>query len=168
MPQASSLQRRGHRFHLDPSKAHQHDSSRVSPSASTLSRQRRDHAVQVASGRVWWAEVEDVRARIERRRAVELAARQRRGLPPRGSPARRTVTITGRAALPGAEMPVRLAEREASAVAHGEGAAGGSQAARLRPRPSVAEWLGTRPDRVAAWAVALGFLLVLAAILSSH
>jgi hypothetical protein len=123
--------------------------------------------MRVASGGVWWAEVEDVRARIERRRAVERAARQRRGLPPRGTQARRTVTITGRAALPGAEMPVRLAEREASAIANGEGA-GGSAAARLRPRRTAAEWLGRRPDRVAAWAVALGFLLVLAAILSSH
>jgi len=28
--------------------------------------------------------------------------------------------------------------------------------------------VGPRPDRIASWAVALGFLLVLAAILSAH
>jgi hypothetical protein len=125
-----------------------------------------------ASG-VWWAEVEDVRARIERRRALERAARQRRGLP-RETAARRTVTITGRAALPGAHMPVRLAEREASAKGEldGEGSSAGrapaSFGARHRPRQGAAEWLGRRPDRIAAWAVALGFLLVVAGLLSAH
>jgi hypothetical protein len=39
---------------------------------------------------------------------------------------------------------------------------------RRRPRPRVAHRVGTRPDRIAAWAVALGFLLVLVAILSAH
>ena len=133
--------------------------------------------MQPAAGGVWWAEVEDVRARIERRRAVELAARQRRGLPPRRPASRRTVTITGRAALPGADMPVRLAEREASTVVAGRDdetapsagtRAAGAYVPRRRPRQSTAEWLGTRPDRIAAWAVALGFLLVVAGILSAH
>jgi len=166
MPRTSSLKRRGHAY-LDHAKAHQHHLHGVSPSASTLSRQEREHAVRVSSAGVWWAEVEDVRARIERRRALERAARQRRGLPARRPAARRTVTITGRAALQGADMPLRLAEREASAAL--EDAETASHASRPhRRRRSASEWLGSRPDRIAAWAVALGFLLVAAAILSAH
>jgi hypothetical protein len=51
------------------------------------------------------------------------------------------------------------------------GAARGSVsglAARRRPRPRPAQLVGPRPDRIASWAVALGFLLLLAAILSAH
>jgi hypothetical protein len=131
--------------------------------------------VRLSSSGVWWAEVEDVRARIERRRDVERAARQRRGLPPRRPAARRTVTITGRTALQGAEMPLRLAEREATEAV--EEAEPGSRAStgrrnaslpnRRRQRTAI-EWLGHSPDRIAAWAVALGFLLVVAGILSAH
>ncbi len=40
--------------------------------------------------------------------------------------------------------------------------------ARRRPRPRAAYRVGPRPDRIAAWAVVLGFLLVAAAILSAH
>jgi hypothetical protein len=131
--------------------------------------------VRLSSSGVWWAEVEDVRARIERRRAVERAAQQRRGLPPRRPAARRTVTITGRTALQGAEMPLRLAEREASGtVEEGEPGSrtsttrrGASLPTRRRQRTAM-EWLGHSPDRIAAWAVALGFLLVIAGILSAH
>jgi hypothetical protein len=39
---------------------------------------------------------------------------------------------------------------------------------RRRPRPRVVHRVGPRPDRIAAWAVALGFLLVLVAVLSAH
>jgi hypothetical protein len=39
---------------------------------------------------------------------------------------------------------------------------------RRRPRPRAIQRVGSRPDRIAAWAVALGFLLVLVAILSAH
>jgi len=35
-------------------------------------------------------------------------------------------------------------------------------------RPRLARGVGPRPDRIAAWAVLLGFLLVLAAVLSAH
>ena len=131
--------------------------------------------MRLSSSGVWWAEVEDVRARIERRRAVERAARQRRGLPPRRPAARRTVTITGRTALQGAEMPLRVAEREASGAAEevepGSHASPSRRArslpARRRQRTAI-EWLGHSPDRIAAWAVALGFLLVVAGIISAH
>ncbi len=40
--------------------------------------------------------------------------------------------------------------------------------ARRRPRPRAAQRVGPRPDRIAAWAVALGFLLVVVAVLSAH
>jgi len=40
--------------------------------------------------------------------------------------------------------------------------------AHRRPRLSPAQRVGTRPDMIAAWAVALGFLLVAVAILSAH
>jgi hypothetical protein len=164
MRQASSLERRGHHRHLDPVKVHQQHLSGVSPSAITLSRLELEHPARAPSGGVWWEEVEDVRARIERRRAVERAARQRRGLPPRRPASRRTVTITGRTALPVADGPLRIVEREASAVATDDT---GAFPARRRKRTTV-EWLGRSPDRIAAWAVALGFLLVLAGILSAH
>jgi hypothetical protein len=58
---------------------------------------------------------------------------------------RRTVVIRGR----GAE-PAVLARRD------------------RRPPRTVGERLGPRPDRVAAWSVALGVLLILIAILTAH
>ncbi|MEA2282344.1 MAG: hypothetical protein QOK21_2951 [Solirubrobacteraceae bacterium] len=58
---------------------------------------------------------------------------------------RRTVVIRGR----GAE-PARAARRD------------------RRPARTVGERLGPRPDRVAAWSVALGVLLILIAILTAH
>lgn len=62
-------------------------------------------------------------------------------------PARRTVIIRGR----GAEVhPPR------------------PDASRRRPQRRAYERAGFRPDRVAMWAVVLGFVLVLAAILSAH
>lgn len=39
---------------------------------------------------------------------------------------------------------------------------------RRRPRPRPMQRIGPRPDRIAGWAVVLGLLLLLAAILSSH
>jgi hypothetical protein len=72
-------------------------------------------------------------------------------------------------------MPVRVVEREAESAStaavrseSGANACASSADLRRRPRRTPAEWLGGQPDRVAAWAVAIGFLLVLAAIISSH
>jgi hypothetical protein len=62
-----------------------------------------------------------------------------------GAEGRRTVRITGR---PGA-----FAE---------------SRPARRRPPRTVGERVGARPDRIAAWAFALGMLLILVAILTSQ
>jgi hypothetical protein len=63
-------------------------------------------------------------------------------------PARRTVQITGRTVAP--SLP-RLVEVE-----------------RRRPARRPAERVGPRPDRVALWAVLLGFFLILVAATSSH
>jgi hypothetical protein len=128
----------------------------------TISRHQPSRAVAAKPGASWWTEVADVRDRIERRRAIERVTRQRGGLPPRRAAARRTVTITGKAS-PAHALPDRLAQAEAQA--HAQAVAG---AARRRPQRSTSEWLGSSPDRLAAWAVALGFLLVVAALLSAH
>lgn len=39
---------------------------------------------------------------------------------------------------------------------------------RRRPRLRAAQRIGPRPDRIAAWAVALGVLLLVLAVLSAH
>jgi hypothetical protein len=41
-------------------------------------------------------------------------------------------------------------------------------ASRSRPRRRPMQRVGPRPDMIAAWAVALGFVLVLVAMLSAH
>jgi hypothetical protein len=64
-----------------------------------------------------------------------------------GSPVRRTVTIRGRGA---------------------EGYLPWPNASRDRSQPRAYERAGFRPDRLAMWAVLLGFLLVLVAVLSAH
>ncbi|HST56882.1 MAG TPA: hypothetical protein VLJ42_13425 [Solirubrobacteraceae bacterium] len=43
-----------------------------------------------------------------------------------------------------------------------------SPSQRRRPRPRAVDRVGPRPDKVAGWAVWLGFLLVLVAVLSAH
>jgi hypothetical protein len=64
-----------------------------------------------------------------------------------GAPARRTVTIRGRGAESYLPWP---------------------NASRGRPQRRAYERTGFRPDRLAMWAVLLGLLLVLVAILSAH
>jgi hypothetical protein len=61
-----------------------------------------------------------------------------------------------------------LDTRSAAAAARGARRISGPGPGRRRPRPRPAQLVGPRPDRIASWAVALGFLLVLAAILSAH
>jgi hypothetical protein len=53
-------------------------------------------------------------------------------------------------------------------VIRGRGAEPAATVRRSRPPRTVGERLGPRPDRVAAWAVALGVLLILIAILTAH
>jgi len=61
-----------------------------------------------------------------------------------------------------------LDTRMTAVAARGARRSSGPSSGRRRPRPRPAELVGPRPDRIASWAVALGFLLVLAAILSAH
>lgn len=113
---------------------------------------------QVAEARAWWAEVEDVKARIEHRRASEEnVARRTIG-------ARRTVDITGR---PGS-IEVGAARLRLVESARPNTDAEALRRHRERPRLNALERMGTHPDRVASLAVILGLLLVLSAVLSAH
>jgi len=104
--------------------------------------------------RAWWADVQDLRERIESRRAGDapavLPASARvaelhriapaSAHPDRSAP-RRTVTITGRPAPSPAPRALVAASRE---------------------RPSRTLTAATRsPDRIAGWAALLGLVLVL-------
>jgi hypothetical protein len=106
------------------------------------------------------------RARAAARREAfdrDMARRSHRGptpadrraamaaLAPGASSGRRTVTITGRTALP--PSPRAIAPERATPR-------------RAAPRMPVS--VGPRPDRIAMWAVVLGFMLILAAAASSH
>jgi hypothetical protein len=124
-----------------------------------------------SEARAWWADVQEVRETIERRRAAEAARPPLRAVGDAGDrpapgeggrertrdaamPAplpveRRTVHITGR---PGARATPRLVEVE-----------------RRRPARSAAERVGARPERLALWAVALCvFLILVAATSAAH
>lgn len=92
--------------------------------------------------RAWWADVEDLRERIEERRAVERA-----DLAPvapvaaeRGPAPRRTVQITGRTAAAPTPRPL-VATRQR--------------------QPRTLDAATRRPDRIAGWAALLGLVLVL-------
>jgi hypothetical protein len=137
-----------------------------------------------AEARAWWADVEDVKERIEHRRASErLAAApvpsaeldsaalgqssqdrlQAAGFTDDWFEERRTVSITGQPASGMGAARLRLVE---SAPSVAEAAVATRH--RDRPRMNVLERLGSHPDRVAGLAVMLGFLLVLAAMLSTN
>ncbi|MFZ1153358.1 MAG: hypothetical protein WAN93_00490 [Solirubrobacteraceae bacterium] len=105
---------------------------------------------RASEARAWWADVEDVRERIELRRARE--SRAQAGVRIGYVPARRGV----REVRPGQRLMLV------------ESAAQPTRSSRRRPRPRVSHRVGPRPDRIAAWAVVLGFLLVVVAILSAH
>jgi hypothetical protein len=110
---------------------------------------------RAAEAREWWAEVDDVRERIERRRARE------------GVPARRGVRVVGSESHSGTSYLMSVDARMSAAAARNARMPGGS-AVRRRPRARPAQLVGPRPDRIASWAVALGFLLVALAVLSAH
>ena len=98
-----------------------------------------------AEARAWWSEVEEVRARIEERRSRENEWRPR---------AVRELSRDGR---------LELSLWARSERSKREGAAAEQQLPairRSRPRPTLVQRVGPHPDRVAACAVALGFLLV--------
>jgi hypothetical protein len=60
-----------------------------------------------------------------------------------------------------AQMRERIERRRAAERARNRGH-------RRRPRARPAERIGGHPDRIAAWAAVLGFVLVLVAIASGH
>ena len=108
---------------------------------------------RASEARSWWADVEDVRERIEVRRARES----------RIAASARTTAVGAhhrgvREIRPGQRL--MLVESDAAAARQAD--------ARRRTRPRTPRGLGSHPDRIAAWAVLLGFLLVLAAVLSAH
>jgi hypothetical protein len=107
-----------------------------------------------SNAQAWWVDVEDVRERIESRRASEKLRAQRREFS-----GRRTVSITGHPARAATRMHLVADASEARPV---------SASSRRRPPRSVAERIGGRPDRIAGWAVLLGFALVLVTILTAH
>ncbi len=90
--------------------------------------------------RAWWADVEDLRERIELRREAEDRTPTSVAIAPRAAVPRRTVQITGRPVSAPAPRPL-VASRQ---------------------RPTRAMDAATRrPDRIAGWAVLLGLVLVL-------
>lgn len=90
--------------------------------------------------RAWWADVEDLRERIELRREAEERMPAPVSTPPRAAAPRRTVQITGRPVSAPAPRPLVTA----------------------RQRPTRALDAATRrPDRIAGWAALLGLVLVL-------
>lgn len=110
-----------------------------------------------SEARAWWADVQEVRESIERRRAAEAGRPSLRAVadpvddaaPRRPVSAPRTVQITGR---PTARQVPRLVEIE-----------------RRRPVRRPAERIGARPERLALWAVALCvFLILVAATSAAH
>jgi hypothetical protein len=134
---------------------------------------------QASEAHAWWSEVEDVRERIERRRAREVASqRSQRNVGQFVTPApRRGVreirTDKRLAPVPtGAPATKDRPDTRDAPVARDARRARDAHAtdvrARRRPRPRMAHRVGSRPDRAAAWAVALGFLLVVMAMLSAH
>lgn len=63
--------------------------------------------------------------------------------------------------------PRSRASQSAARAAQGIGVPRGLGRAR-RPRPRAIERIGPRPDMIAAWAVVLGVVLLIVAILSAH
>jgi hypothetical protein len=100
-----------------------------------------------AQAREWWADVYEVRERIERRRARETASERPAPSPRRGV---REIRTNSQLSFAAHRLQQDLGAR------------------RRRPRPRPVQRIGPRPDRIAAWAVALGVLLLLLAILSAH
>jgi hypothetical protein len=104
---------------------------------------------RAAEARAWWDEVEDVRKRIERRQA---SARNQ------APSARELRPISGAARV----APWPQAQRERNPVRAPQ------IGVQRRTRRPLSRRLGPRPDRIAAWAVWLGLVLVVVAVLSAR
>lgn len=103
---------------------------------------------RAGSQRAWWADVEEVRERIEGRRATERPL------------TRRTVSITGHPSehVPALRLVRDVPEQDAPPPVR----------SRRRPPLRAVERIGSRPDRIASWAVLLGIVLVVVTLLSTH
>jgi hypothetical protein len=71
------------------------------------------------------------------------------------------------APIPPIDAAAPLPEGRRTVVIRGRGAEA-AWTPRSRPPRTVGERIGPRPDRLAAWAVALGMLLILIAVLTAH
>jgi hypothetical protein len=98
-----------------------------------------------AEGRAWWTDVEHLREPLERQRAARQPEASRRTVRIRGQ------AIAGTSARQlhptGEPPPPRRLE----------------PLPRERPRRSAPERIGSRPDRIAAWAVVFGLLMAIVA-----
>jgi hypothetical protein len=139
------------RFDREPRPRHGERSVDVDAPAA---RRHRDAEPAAARGRGQRPEAERRRARTrrpadERAGAAEGRRRVAETMTPPPPPGRRTVQITGRTVA--APAVPRLVELE-----------------RRRPARRPVERIGARPDRIALWAVLLGFFLILVAATSSR
>jgi hypothetical protein len=98
-----------------------------------------------AEGRAWWTEVEHLREPLERRRADRQP-----------EVSRRTVRIRGQAIAGTSARQLHQAQ-EAPPPRRLD------PLPRERPRRTAPERLGSRPDRIAAWAVVFGLLMAIMA-----
>lgn len=144
-----------------------------------------------ADARAWWADVEHLRERIERRRELEHTGGEEEGRARRAATGRarrspgpvshdgavttrRTVRIRGQA-IPTVTAPrLQVVDDEEHEVLQGAWDAAqpapppAASSRRRRPSPRPMERFGEQPDRMAMWAVVLGIVMVLAALLSAH
>jgi hypothetical protein len=109
---------------------------------------------RAAEARAWWADVEDVREKIERRRARERREQH-------------AATAGGASTLGRGVREIRPGRRLILVPSQAPSTSPSGRR-RSRPRPLAMRRVGPHPDRIAAWAFALGVMLVLAAILSAH
>ncbi len=98
-----------------------------------------------AEGRAWWVEVEHLREPLERRRAAHQP-----------EPSRRTVRIRGQA-IAGTSARQLHATNEPPPPRRLD------PLPRERPRRRAPDRLGSRPDRIAAWAVVFGLMMAVIA-----
>ena len=123
--------------------------------------------------RAWWSDVQHVRDSIERKREREA----RRGLRLDARSAARAVAEREEGAPRPGEIPPAVADpREMYAGVHDFMESDDLEWAtrprlveidRRRPARRAVERVGPRPDRIALWAVVLGFFLILVAVTST-
>jgi len=134
---------------------------RAEPPGGSAGRERRQRAESTPENRARMAE--DYERFTLADEPAPVAVRE--PAPTAPGPAAAEVDIAPRAELDTVAHP---AEGRRTVVIRGRGAEPSRPSRRERPPRTVGERLGPRPDRLAAWAVALGVLLILIAILTAH